>query len=223
MIISHIIDFLKFGISTRFFLKEIEPMKEKRTLPKTVLVIGKALEPTLHLIRSALEFLGSESDYSIADGRDPSNTGKDSIVLVLNLEGIDRVRLASQLNRANWVILNLEDVETVRLPLEVKEKLSWISTREPRKILGPLVDLFTGTYFDQSENSIVDTVHGLHSEYKAFPRQQSDILPLVATIAIAERLDFSRPILAEWISSLPAASAPSFQYSRNTSEARSHL
>jgi hypothetical protein len=70
---------------------------------------------------------------------------KESITVMLDKNALETV---GALSRASGIlILNLESLELVRASNEYHGPIRWFSQIDPRKLVGPLLDHYRGTYF----------------------------------------------------------------------------
>ena len=59
------------------------------------------------------------------------------------------------LNQNSTLVLNLESINLVRLSNQHNGPIRWICMRDPRELVGPILDHFRGTYYLKQANQIV--------------------------------------------------------------------
>ena len=191
-------------------------MGSLKPYPKKVLVFSHDSSDILVSLGNLLAHCRLDRTFDLTS--DPkSSVSPAEVVLISDLSTHDPMEISASMSRAKTIILDLENIEAVRLSGNAKGRLRWLCTKDPRKLVGPLVDYFEGTYFDLSDQTLVDTRAHQTISFPCMPESKATIRQLVATVAIACQLGIPDREIEDWLASEPRANSSQYNYATHLS------
>lgn len=127
-------------------------------------------------------------DTLVSEFRIPEKARRPICVLT-DSTAVDEGSVSELEARAGSVLLNLEDIELVRLSGRLPlTPIRWVSSRDPRELLGPLVDQYEGAYYRRLPD--LQLVYSTRDRIEIFalPPAASRSLELATAVAIALEL-----------------------------------
>lgn len=92
-------------------------------------------------------------DWSSSTQIDLSRYVENSIHICKDAESL--ADFASQSAKSSTAVFNLEDIELVRFANRYTGNIRWFCKRDPRNLIGPLLDHYRGTYYREDLKQIV--------------------------------------------------------------------
>lgn len=186
-------------------------MNTLSTAKRTLIILSENDRAIEAQIRGLLESAGLSRDFEILRSVPKEPVGRP-ILILSGLANHSLRDVESAIATASEVVIDLERVDSVRFAESAREKLRWFSTRDPRKLLGPLVDLFEGTYFDLADQTLYHSGAIELVEFRCRPGSEEDVRPLVAAVEIGSRVGIAPATIEKWLDSSPSANQSNFLY-----------